>query len=89
VRIRIDWNETPSILEGLMGNDSWILCDTCHEPIGPKRPGIAVTSAPSPLPAETEVTFVHKGKCDPNRDQWQDLGLFLKILLNGLQIEPR
>ena len=66
--IRIAWNNTPGRLQGSKGQDAWILCSECSEPITKARPGIVLMDVPHPLPSDASVSFVHKTTCDDGVD---------------------
>lgn len=85
MKVQIEWNEDkPSAFAGMVGQDGWIICESCEEPIKKKNSGIVTFAPYSELPASTDVHFFHKGQCDPGSLTWNELHLFLENLRSSL-----
>ncbi len=85
VKVQIEWNEDkPALYQGMVGQDGWIVCEACGEPIKQKHTGIAVFDFYTALPASPGVHFFHKGQCDPGSVSWKELHLFLAHLQDCL-----
>jgi len=80
VRVRLSYTGTDGLFEGIEGKKVELLCDVCGDVINEPAPGIALTETSVNLPQDSDVQFVHKGKCDPDSGQWTDVQPMLDLL---------
>lgn len=81
MKVQIQWNpEKPTLVEGMIGKDLWIICEGCDEPITEISGGMVVLDPYDNLPAATGAHCFHKQSCDPNTPRWSELQGFLAQL---------
>jgi len=83
MKLQVKVNGKTTILEGFLGEDCWILCEECQQPI--KQNGVVAFDEPDGDPVTVKPHFFHKEHGDPQQfDNWENLDMFLKHLLDCL-----